>query len=320
MSLKSTSFKISSMNYNHRTGLQTIHPNQVSLMSGEITVEQSTSKSDGTSKAPEHVHGLRVCRHFLPINKNVDREWVVRQFEKTGKRLADEAINERRKELDEIRQEICKYARRKIQRYFVEAFAEEGITTIFSMDEMKKWWKINCETEYGKRIMFHVQYGYFEHRQDWEKVLESQYMTEKGLVYVEKTNEDRSKKGCIAKIISREKTEQVKRFQRLRSAIGMSLTKKRRNDNSDKKRRRRKKGEFCVVTIQGSGVVSDLTGSDEKAVEQMEDIVSVAVRRTGLVSEETIQMILDEIKLVKSEKRITTPNNGIEGETELVQI
>ncbi len=75
-----------------------------------------------------------------------------------------------------------------------------------------------------------------------------------------------------------------------------------------------------MVTVQGSGIVSDLTGSDDKAVEKMEDIVSVAVRRTGLVSEETIQIILDEIKLVKGEKKNTPVNDGVISETKLMQI
>ena len=50
----------------------------------------------------------------------------------------------------------------------------------------------------------------------------------------------------------------------------------------------------------------------------MEDIVSVAVRRTGLVSEDTIQLILEKVKIVKEEKIKT--ENGIESEIGLVQI
>ena len=277
-----------------------------------IIEQEDVTSSIGTSTI------VRVDRHFLPVTKNVDRTWALRQFELVGKRATDEQIEQRKNDLEAIRQEVCKYARRKIQRYFVEAFTEEGISDVFSMDDIKKWWKLNCDTENGKRVMFHVQYGYYEQRRDWEKVLESQFMAEKGIQYVEKANEDKSMKGCIAKIISREKTEQVKRFQRLRSSIGLSLTKKRGSQNGDRNRRRRKKGEFCVVTIHGSGIVSDLTGSDDKGTEQMEDIVSVAVRRTGLVSEDTIQLILEEIKLVKEEKIKT--KNGIENEIGLVQI
>ena len=320
MSLKPKTFKISSMNYNDRTQQDRIPSSERTHSTGDSTFGKTPSASVVASVTPSLVNSVRVDRHFLPVTKIVDREWVVRQFETSGKRISEEAVNQRRKELDEIRQEICKYARRKIQRYFVEAFAEEGITTILSMDEIKKWWRINCETENGKRIMFHVQYGYFEHRQDWEKVLEHQYMTEKGLTYVERTGEDRSTKGCIAKIISREKTEQVKRFQRLRSSIGLSLTKKRGKDSAEKKRRRRKKGEFCVVTVQGSGNVSDLTGSDTKAVEQVEDMISVAARRIGVVPEETIQMILEEIKIMKSEQIKTRASNEIVSETKLIQI
>ena len=312
MSLKTKSLRIDSMNYNVRHKSDRSTTTEKTMTSDETTGGTAIPTSDADS--------VRVDRHFLPVNKNVDREWVIRQFEKSGKRIVDEIVNQRKRDLAGIRQEICTYARRKIQRYFVEAFIEEGVTSVLSMDDMKKWWRKNCDTEHGKRIMFHVQYGYFEHRQDWEKVLESQYMTEKGLKYVDKTNEDKSMKGCIAKIISREKTEQVKRFQRLRSAIGLSLTKKRGNNSEGEKKKRRQKGEFCVVTVQGSGIVSDLTGSDDKAVEKMEDIVSVAVRRTGLVSEETIQIILDEIKLVKGEKKNTPVNDGVISETKLMQI
>ena len=320
MSLKPTSFKISPMNYNVRSRLDNNPSSRVLLSTEDSTIGKTSSTSVMASDTPSLVNSVRVDRHFLPVTRNVDREWVARQFEKSGKRLSEEAINLRRKELDEIRQEICKYARRKIQRYFVEAFAEEGITTILSMDEIKKWWRLNCDTENGKRVMFHVQYGYFEHRQDWEKVLESQYMAEKGLTYVERTGEDRSMKGCIAKIISREKTEQVKRFQRLRSSIGLSLTKKRGKACAEKKRRRRKKGEFCVVTVQGSGNVSDLTGSDTKALEKVEDMISVAARRLGVVPDETLQRIVEEIKLMQSEKMKTTASAEIEGKRELVWI
>ena len=261
---------------------------------------------------------VKVDRHFLPVTKNVDGDWVRTYYEKIGKRISNEVINERTKELDEIRTEVCEYAKEKIHRYFVEAFVEEGVTGVISMDDIKKWWKGNCATAEGRSIMFHVQYGYFEQRPDWEKVLETQYMKGKGLQYVEKSDDDKSMKGCVAKIISREKTEQVKRFQRLRSIIGLSLTKTRDRDEEGRKIKRRKKGEFCVVTVQESENISDLTGSEQNMVNQMEDIVNEAVRRTGLVSEESIPLIWEEIKIVNEEKIKT--RHDLDVETHITEI
>ena len=198
---------------------------------------------------------------------------------------------------------MCTFAKKNIHKYFVDAFREEGIDNLISMDDIKTWWKQNCGNEKGRNIMFHVQYGIFEQRNDWDVVLEQKYMTQKGIRYLEKGDDDKSMKGCIAKIISREKTEQIKRFQRLRGNIGFSLRKRRKKINCGQKLRRRKKGEFCVVTIQGSGVESDITGSEEKVnLSQVEDIVSTAVKGSGLMSDATLEMLLKRIKSLKEDK------------------
>jgi len=265
------------------------YSNQVQSKNGSVKSKETVTERKNYHENTESITGsntsnyTQVDRHFLPVSKHVDKEWVTAYYQQKGRRFTSEQLEDRVKELLEIRREVCSFARKRVHLYFVEAFIEEGIDHIISMDDMKRWWREHCNTERGKRIMYHVQYGYFEVRSDWEVVLEGKFMEEKRMKYGDGDDREKNMKGCIARIITKEKSEQVKRFQRLRDNIGVSLNKKRKKLEGIQLKRR-KKGEYWIGTVKDDAIESDLTGSGEERVpeDKMEKVAREAAIISGL--------------------------------------
>jgi len=88
-----------------------------------------------------------------------------------------------------------------------------GITNLKTISDIKLYWATNCLDPNARQVISYVLFGYFDIRPGWDTALEKEFMRRKNWVYGDKTNENKVKKGCIARLICEMKVEQTRRIQ-----------------------------------------------------------------------------------------------------------
>ena len=130
-------------------------------------------------------------------------------------------LNKIKKDAKEwFRHEISKIFTTQLQKYdlFYEKILNHKIIHIpvKSLDDFYK--KIEQdETDEFLKIIFEITYQYFDINQDWNQNLEQRYMSTHGFKYTEsnRTQHRARDKGCFEVLACGEKTELVKKIQRI---------------------------------------------------------------------------------------------------------
>ena len=186
----------------------------------------------------------------LPVRK-VTAERVRDYAIETGgrDRISREFLEEKEIELKQVRKHLMAFARQHIHRFFLEGLKEMNITHLATMEDIQSYWRQNCKDPNVQEAIAHMLYGYFDKRVHWEVNLEREYMRQKNWVYMDRVNDSKDKKGCIAKVISEVKVEQTRRIQQAGKKEGIYVTIKRQGPLQRRdKNRKRQKGNFYVRT------------------------------------------------------------------------
>ena len=130
-------------------------------------------------------------------------------------------LNKIKKDAKEwFRHEIAKIFTTQLQKYdlFYEKILNHKIVHIpvKSLDDFYK--KVEQdETDEFLEIVFQITYQYFDKNEDWNRNLEQRFMSIHGLKYTEpnKTQHRARDKGCFEVLACGEKTELVKKIQRI---------------------------------------------------------------------------------------------------------
>jgi len=195
-------------------------------------------------------------------------------------RISPEFLNEKEEELKAVKREVMTFAKMHIHMYFLEAFAEMGITHLKTMGDIKNYWATNCMDPMARRIISHVLFGYFDSRVGWDSKLEREFMIRKNWTYADKVEGSTDKKGCIAKLICEMKVEQTKRIQLVGKSKGVVITIKRKRPEDKEKNKKRIKGVVYFDDSEALSKKNEATASicPNKALHSMFQAATNTVR------------------------------------------
>jgi len=195
------------MRHNHSITVEAVDDHGVDLVGLEFM----------TANVPEapitENHDLvmeEVDKDFIPLIPDTQlKAWVIERY--NLQEAAEEIVDSKVQDLKEEKSVIRKMARDYVHCFLVEALKSKGVKNVRSMNDIKKYWKENKESEAGIATMTYVLYGYFDDRKQWENIVEQKILSILGKRY---KNGESKIKGCIARILNEEKNEKVKQIQK----------------------------------------------------------------------------------------------------------
>ena len=225
--------------------------------------------------APELGERIEIVdRDYLPMVNELNlREWVITKYGLEG--AADELVSMKIELLKKEKTEIRKMARDYIHCFMLEAFRAKGILNIKTMGDIKKYWMEQKTTEKGIETMKYVLYGYYDTKKKWDELLEKKILELKKKKYRDVEGQ-RPPKGCIARVISEEKSEKVKQIQRpCLKEIRLGI--KRENGLPRNVKKKRRKKETVYVSINNSTITN--VASNNNIVSGMNTVDSTLIDR-----------------------------------------
>lgn len=287
--------------------------------SSETNTSESVSSFGRLSNTTSHV--TTVTRTLLPPKKigwthlpvrKVTAERVRDYAIETGgrDRISREFLEEKEAELKQVRKHLMVFARRHIHRFFLEGLKEMNVTNLATMEDIQNYWREHCKEPVAQEIIAHMLYGYFDERVHWEVNLEKEYMRQMNWVYMDRANDSKDKKGCIAKVISEVKVEQTRRIQQAGQKAGVYVSIKRQGPlQREDKNRKRKKGNFYVRTSSEQRTVVNETGDPLTAMFQV-----ASVNLVGLSGDALTSFTTQFLNLVNATQSVWTRNNALQSE------
>ena len=243
----------------------------------------------------------------LPVRK-ITAERVRDYAIETGgrDRISREFLEEKEMELKQVRKQLMVFARQHIHRFFLEGLKEMNVTHLATMEDIQSYWRSNCKDPNVQEIIAHMLYGYFDARVHWEVNLEREYMRQKNWVYIDKVNDSKDKKGCIAKVISEVKVEQTRRIQQAGKKEGIYVTIKRQGPLQRKdKNRKRQKGNFFVRT-------TDDQNRNTPELNPLAAMFQVAIVNLGGINGEALTAFTTQfLTLVNTTQALWSESNNI---------
>jgi len=203
----------------------------------------STEQAASVNRTNSDASSTKIGWTHVPVRRLTAEKIRDYAIETGGRdRISPEFLNEKEEELKAVKKEVMTFAKMHIHMYFLDAFAEMGITHLKTMGDIKNYWATNCMDPMARRVISHVLFGYFDSRVGWDAKLEREFMMRKNWSYAEKVEGSTDKKGCIAKLICEMKVEQTKRIQLVGKSKGVVITIKRKSPEEKEKNRKRTKG------------------------------------------------------------------------------
>jgi len=202
----------------------------------------------------------KIEKDYIPVHaikRNSVRDYLL---EKRGREhTTDAAVDRVIEDITKYKKDVVKFAKRHVHRMFLEALQEKNIFHVKTMEEIQAWWVNHASDANVQQAIGHMMYLYFDGNKRWEFVLEEIYMKENNMEYLP-GNDD---KGCIARIISNVKNEQIRRVRNLKDKSGVVLTIHKDAKDTDRKCKRRKKGEYFVKYEENSTITTQSPGKTE---------------------------------------------------------
>jgi hypothetical protein len=171
--------------------------------------------------------------------------------------------------LDVEREEVREWASDRLRERMLEKALSLNMkfkgSRINKHHDIKKSWREDGSDENAKK-MYAVMFGDYEEKNAaWSKTMEREFMESNDREYIadkRKGEQERSKKGCYEKIITKAKTNVVRLMNRdTRACIYMSLPQAEavKIPQSERTKTRRKRGDFYIVDTVTVSAVSSLS-------------------------------------------------------------
>ena len=209
----------------------------------DVRIGRSSSEAkNDLGKLTSPIESKRIEKEYIPVHgikRSNIRDFII---EKRGRENAtDDVIDTMISEIKTMKKKVIFFAKTHIHHLFIEALHEKQIFHLNTMEEILAWWTNNASNTQVQDAIAHMMYLYFDSHKRWEYSLEETYMRENHIEYLNGRG-----KGCIARIISNVKNEQIRRIRNLKDKSGVVLTVHKDKNSEGGKYKRRKKGEFYV--------------------------------------------------------------------------
>jgi len=276
-----------------------------------IDIGESVARTDS-----EDTTATKIGWTHVPLRK-VTAETVRDYAIETGgrDRISVEYLNDKENELKTLKKEVNVFAKMNIHMLFLHGFSEMGITNLKTISDMKLYWATNCLDPNARQVISYVLFGYFDIRPGWDTALEKEFMRRKNWVYGDKTNDNKVKKGCIARLICEMKVEQTRRIQYAGKDRGVDLTIKRKNPVGPEKNIKRRKGHVYfnenekATTHRNKSTVSDSMSQSLASMFQSAAIAVTSLEGKNL--NEYLSSIISMISgMLDTYKESTGPQEG----------